>query len=48
MNHSISEVLRSAVVHYGYWAVAGALLLENTGVPLPGESSLFFCSFVAD
>jgi membrane protein DedA with SNARE-associated domain len=47
MNHSISEILRSAVVHYGYWAVAGALLLESAGVPLPGETILLFASFLA-
>jgi membrane protein DedA with SNARE-associated domain len=47
MNHSLSEMLRSAVVHYGYWALAGALLLENAGVPLPGETILLFASFLA-
>jgi membrane protein DedA with SNARE-associated domain len=47
MNHSISEILRSAVVHYGYWAIAAALLLENTGIPLPGETILLFASFLA-
>jgi membrane protein DedA with SNARE-associated domain len=47
MNHSLSEMLRSAVVHYGYWAVACALLLENVGIPLPGESILLFASFLA-
>lgn len=47
MSHSLFDFLRSAVVHYGYWAVAGALLLENTGVPLPGETVLLLASFLA-
>lgn len=47
MTHSILDVLRGALVHYGYWAVAGALLLENAGVPLPGETVLLLASFLA-
>jgi membrane protein DedA with SNARE-associated domain len=47
MNHSILDMVRNAVVHYGYWAVAGALLLENAGVPLPGETILLMASFLA-
>ena len=47
MTHSILEFLRNAVVHYGYWAVAVALLLENTGVPAPGETTLLVASFLA-
>jgi len=47
MNHSILDVLRNAVVHYGYWAVAAALLLENAGVPVPGETILLLASFLA-
>jgi len=33
--------MRGALVHYGYWAVAAALLLENAGVPLPGETEAY-------
>ncbi len=47
MTHSILEMLRNAVVHYGYWAVGGILLLENLGLPLPGETVLLLASFVA-
>src|SRR5580704_16433153 len=47
MNHHIFELLRGAVVHYGYWAVAVLLLLENAGVPLPGETILLLASFLA-
>jgi membrane protein DedA with SNARE-associated domain len=47
MGHSILDLLRSALVHYGYWAVAVALLLENAGVPVPGETILLLASFLA-
>jgi membrane protein DedA with SNARE-associated domain len=46
-SHHILELLRFALVHYGYWAVAAALLLENAGVPLPGETVLLLASFLA-
>jgi membrane-associated protein len=47
MAHFILDLLRSALVHYGYWAVAVTLLLENAGVPLPGETVLLLASFLA-
>jgi len=47
MTHHIFEWLRSALVHYGYWAVAAALLLENAGLPVPGETVLLLASFLA-
>ena len=47
MTHAILDFLRNAVVHYGYWAVAAALLLENAGVPVPGETVLLLASFLA-
>jgi len=47
MTHDIFELLRGALVHYGYWAVAAALLLENAGVPVPGETVLLLASFLA-
>jgi membrane-associated protein len=47
MTHSILDLLRNAVVHYGYWAVGAALLLENAGVPVPGETVLLLASFLA-
>jgi membrane-associated protein len=47
MTHHIFDLLRAAVVHYGYWAVAALLLLESAGVPLPGESILLLASFLA-
>jgi membrane protein DedA with SNARE-associated domain len=47
MTHHIFELLRGALVHYGYWAVAALLLLESAGVPLPGETILLLASFLA-
>jgi membrane protein DedA with SNARE-associated domain len=47
MTHHIFDLLRGALVHYGYWAVAAALLLENAGAPLPGETVLLLASFLA-
>jgi membrane protein DedA with SNARE-associated domain len=47
MAHHIVDLLRGAIVHYGYWAVAVALLLENTGMPVPGETVLLLASFLA-
>lgn len=47
MTDSIVDVLRMAVLHYGYGAVAVALLLENAGAPVPGETILLLASFLA-
>lgn len=47
MSLHITAFLRDAVVHYGYWAVAAALLIENVGVPVPGETILLLASFLA-
>ena len=47
MGHELIAVLRGYLVHYGYWAVAGALLLENAGLPVPGETILLLASFLA-
>ena len=47
MNHHTLDLLRGALVHYGYWAVAVALLLESAGLPLPGETVLLLASFLA-
>jgi membrane protein DedA with SNARE-associated domain len=47
MDHTIFHSLRLFLANYGYWAVALALLCENAGVPLPGESTLLLASFLA-
>lgn len=47
MAQHILELLRGYLAHYGYWTVAVALLLENAGVPVPGETILLLASFMA-
>lgn len=41
------QVLRSHFTNHGYWTLSITLLLENAGVPLPGETMLLFASFLA-
>ena len=41
------EVLRNHFTTHGYWTLAITLLLENAGIPLPGETVLLFASFLA-
>lgn len=41
--NSLEPTLR----HYGYYAVAGVLLLENIGLPVPGETMLIAASLYA-
>lgn len=33
--------------HYGYWTVFFGVMLENTGLPIPGETVLLAASFLA-
>jgi membrane protein DedA with SNARE-associated domain len=47
MGEQIFEMLRTHFHHHGYLTVGAALLLENAGVPVPGETILLFASFLA-
>jgi membrane-associated protein len=47
MAQSLLELLREYVAQYGYWAVGITLLLENAGIPVPGETVLLLASFLA-
>src|ERR1700737_4542113 len=47
MDLPIFHSLRTFVADYGYWAVALALLRENAGIPVPGETTLLLASFLA-
>ena len=47
MSNYIFDLLRGYLTDYGYWAVAAALLLENAGLPVPGETILLLASFLA-
>lgn len=41
------EAVRSHFTSHGYWTLSLALLLENAGIPVPGETVLLFASFLA-
>src|SRR5271155_5570898 len=47
MHPTIFDSLRAFIADHGYWAVALALLCENAGIPVPGESTLLLASFLA-
>src|SRR5215475_4741909 len=47
MGQDLLDFLRNLIAQYGYWAVGAALLLENTGIPVPGETILLLASFLA-
>src|SRR5690242_20453672 len=47
MSNYLFDLLRGYLTDYGYWAVAAALLLENAGLPIPGETILLLASFLA-
>jgi membrane protein DedA with SNARE-associated domain len=47
MGQSLLDFLQELIAQYGYWAVGGALLLENTGIPVPGETILLLASFLS-
>jgi membrane protein DedA with SNARE-associated domain len=45
--HWVYHVVRHALINWGYWAVVAGLLAENGGLPVPGETTLMFASFLA-
>jgi membrane protein DedA with SNARE-associated domain len=47
MGDHILRILAEFFQRYGYWTIFGGLLLENAGVPVPGETILLFASFLA-
>lgn len=47
MFSALFELLRSHFTSHGYWTLALTLLLENAGIPVPGETMLLFASFLA-
>ncbi len=47
MANDLVHLLTAYFQHYGYWTLAGALLLENAGLPVPGETVLLLASFLA-
>jgi membrane protein DedA with SNARE-associated domain len=47
MGHHLLELMKGHMAHHGYLTVAAALLLENAGLPVPGETILLLASFLA-
>jgi membrane protein DedA with SNARE-associated domain len=47
MAEQLFELLRQYFDAYGYWTLVVVLLLENAGLPLPGETTLLVASFLA-
>jgi membrane-associated protein len=45
--HWIYDMIRGLLTSWGYWAVLLALLGESAGLPIPGETTLMFASFLA-
>lgn len=41
------ETIQEFAQQYGYWAVFGGILLENLGIPLPGETVTLVGGFLA-
>jgi membrane protein DedA with SNARE-associated domain len=44
---SAFQLLSRFFAHYGYWAVFFGVMLENGGLPVPGETILLFSGFLA-
>jgi membrane protein DedA with SNARE-associated domain len=44
---TLFNVLTNFFAHYGYWVIFFGVMLENGGVPLPGETILLFAGFLA-
>ena len=47
MANSIFQILSDFFARYGYWVVFFGVMLENIGVPIPGETVLLFAGFLA-
>ena len=47
MAGNIFQILSHFFARYGYWAVFFGVMLENAGLPVPGETILLFSGFLA-
>ena len=45
--HAVIDTIRQFLLTWGYWAVALGLLLENAGIPVPGETVLILASVLS-
>jgi membrane protein DedA with SNARE-associated domain len=44
---SVFQILSDFFARYGYWVVFFGVMLENAGLPVPGETVLIFSGFLA-
>ena len=47
MIESLFQTLTDFFARYGYWVIFFGVMLENGGLPLPGETVLLFAGFLA-
>ncbi|MGA3167157.1 MAG: DedA family protein [Terriglobia bacterium] len=47
MADSIFHLLSDFFARYGYWVIFFGVMLENAGLPIPGETVLLFAGFLA-
>lgn len=47
MANTIFHLLSEFFARYGYWVVFFGVMLENVGVPVPGETVLLFAGFLS-
>ena len=47
MAHTIFQTLTEFFSKYGYWVIFFGVMLENGGIPVPGEAVLLFAGFLA-
>ena len=45
--HNSLQLIEQYMLAYGYWAVFFGVMLENAGVPVPGETILLLACFLA-
>jgi len=47
MAHTIFQTLSDFFSTYGYWVIFFGVMLENAGIPIPGETVLLFAGFLS-
>ena len=47
MADAIFSTLTDFFAQYGYWVIFFGVMLENAGLPLPGETVLLFASYLS-
>ena len=46
MAETIFQMLSRFFAAYGYWVIFFGVMLENAGLPVPGETVLLFAGFL--